>query len=448
MKKATRATLVEGEETRLLIKLTIPMIFGLLSMILYNLVDTFFVGQLGKNQLAALSFTFPVVLTIQSLALGIGIGTSSIMSRALGRDDISLTKRYATDSLSLGILIVAVVVLAGFLTLNPLFTLLGAKNIILGYIKEYMKIWYIGMLFVVIPMIGNNAMRAVGDSKTPGTIMVIGAVSNSILDPFLIFGIGFFPRLEIKGAAIATVIGRGITFLITIYVLYFKKNLLLMKLPKLKEIFNSWGKILYIGIPNAIIKMIIPLGMGVITGIISRFGASAVAAYGVATRIEFFSLAIINALSSIIGPFIGQNWGAKKYNRVCRGFKSGEKLSIIVGLVATILLFIFAKPIASIFSKNKDIIKYLVLFLYIAPISYAAQGIFLIAGASLNALNKPFHAAGLSFIEMFILYIPLAIFLSNIIGVLGIFIALCFAYIVTGIFSHITFFRVIEKYCE
>jgi len=208
-----------------LAKLTVPMIFGILSIVLFNLADTFFVGKLGKEQLAALSFTFPVVLMIGSLAHGIGLGTAAAVSRAIGRQDYHRVRRLATDSLILGLLIIAVGIITGLLTIKPLFSLLGARGTVLDYISQYMRIWYIGMIFVVVPMIGNNTLRATGDTKTPGLIMIFAAGANFLLDPLLIFGFGPIPALGVRGAALATVIGRSSKFLVAIYALVFRERI-------------------------------------------------------------------------------------------------------------------------------------------------------------------------------------------------------------------------------
>jgi len=444
MTESVKANLTRGNETRLLIKLTIPMVFGMLSMVFYNLVDTFYVGQLGKDQLAALSFTFPVVMVIGSIALGIGIGTSSLVSRALGQRDEIKTRRYATDSLILGFLLVMVVIVLGLFTLRPLFTLLGARGVILDHVEEYMRIWYPGMVFVVIPMIANNTLRATGDSKNPGLIMVAGAVTNFILDPFLIFGIAFFPRLEIRGAALATVFARLITFGLSLSIVT-RKKLLSFRIRRLSVLLESWKEILYIGIPNALIKSLIPLGMGVITGLIARFGPGAVAAYGVVSRIEFFALATVNALSSITGPFVGQNWGARRYSRVIKGYHAGEKLALGIGAFFAVFLFLFSRPVAALFSSHPAIIDYIALFLKIAPFAYCFQGLMLITGAALNAINRPYHATSLVLMEMFVLYIPLSLLLSQWLQATGIFIALAVAYSFTGGMAHLMFHRTFRR---
>ena len=140
--------MLEAPVAKTLAELTVPMIFGMLSMVLYNMADTYFVGQLGKEQLAATSFTFPVVMTINSLSLGIGMGAAAAISRAIGSRDTQRVRRLATDSLVLGLLIITCGVVLGLLTLEPLFSLLGAHGQILKYTGEYMRIWYLGMIFV------------------------------------------------------------------------------------------------------------------------------------------------------------------------------------------------------------------------------------------------------------------------------------------------------------
>ncbi|MCK4447261.1 MAG: MATE family efflux transporter, partial [Candidatus Marinimicrobia bacterium] len=316
MRSNKRAILIEGAIGKLLVKLTIPMVFGMISMIIFNLVDTLFVGRLGTKELAALSFTFPVVLVIHSLALGLGIGASAVISRAIGEGNHHKVQRLTTDGLGLAVIIVAFFVIIGLFTIEPLFRLLGATPELLPLIKDYMKIWYFGMLFVIFPMIGNNAIRATGDTKTPAIIMMFAALINTILDPILIFGLGPFPRLEIAGAAIATVISRAITFIVALYVLSHREKMITLAKTTAKSVFDSWRQILYIGLPTAGTRMIIPIGIGVITRLIASYGAEPVAAFGVSSRIEFFAVSVIAALSAVLAPFVGQNWGASKYDRV------------------------------------------------------------------------------------------------------------------------------------
>ena len=446
-----KAKLTEGSVGRLLIRLTLPMIMGIMSMVIYNLVDTFFVSRLGKDQMAALAFTFPVVLVVGSVAHGLGVGTSALVSRAIGENNLLKVKRLATDSLVLSFLTVAVFVTAGLLTIDPLFRMLGANERILPYIKEYMSVWYPGMVFVVFPMVGNNIIRATGDSKTPGLVMLTGAIMNSLLDPLLIFGSEALPfagpflgslgiiikPLGIRGAAAATLIGRSITFLVALYILVWREKLISFKKCSLREISESWKEILEIGIPNAGTRMIIPIGSGIITRLIADHGTAYVAGYGIATRIEFFSLAAVRALSSITGPFIGQNFGAGLFSRVRKGIKRGNQFSVILGGLIFITLFFSADFISSLFSSNYQTASAAALYLKIVSAGYGMQGICLISASILNVFRKPFHAVFISIAEIFILSVPLSIAANRLLGIWGIYSAISFSYITAGIFAYI-----------
>ena len=420
---------------KILIKLTIPMTFGIMGMVAFNLVDTYFVGRLGTKELAALSFTFPIVLLINSLAMGLGMGASAVISRAIGEGDQHKVQRLTTDSLVLALLFVAFFVVIGLLTIDPTFRLLGASPEILVLVKEYMSIWYIGGIFVVVPMVGNNAIRATGDTKTPSAIMLIAVTLNFIMDPLLIFGIGPFPRLGLAGAAITTVIARAVTFVVALYVLYFRDKMLTLAFPKLKVVYDSWKRILYIGVPTALTRIVVPLGIGVITRIISSYGSEAVAGYGVAIRIQFFSMTVIRALASVIGPFVGQNWGARKYERIDQGIAKSRNFSLIWGLGVYAVLALVARPIASIFNDNAMVVSTTMLFLRIVPLSYGFFGITILSFSVLNVLNKPLHAALLSIMQM-ILFITLALLGSYLLGITGVFVASAAAYCIAGIGSY------------
>ncbi|TSA26695.1 MATE family efflux transporter [bacterium] len=432
----TRAKLIDGPIGKLLIKLTAPMIVGMLGMVAFNLVDTFFVGKLGVTQLAALSFTFPVILVVNSIALGVGMGASAIISRAIGEGDTYKVRRITTDGLMLAIVLVFIFVIIGLSTIDPLFKLLGATPQVLPYIKQYMGIWYFGMFFVLIPMVGNNAIRATGDTKTPSAIMVVAVIMNFIMDPMLIFGLGPFPALGIHGAAISTVIARFSASVAATWVLVRRDRMVTFERTPLREIFASWKAILFIGVPIAGARMILPISFGLMTRLISAYGPKAVAGFGVASRIEFFALAVIRALSSVFGPFIGQNLGAKLFDRVKRGLQLAELFSLVWGFGSFIILFIFAKPIAGIFSKDPVVIETIIKYLSIVPLGYGLQGVLLLCNVSLNVLQKPFHAAELVTIQMFVLYIPLAYLGSHILQIQGAFIGITIAYCIAGVWAH------------
>lgn len=440
-----KGNLTLGKVPSVLVRLAIPMVFGMLGMVIFNLTDTYFVGQLGSDQLAALSFTFPVVLVLNAFAQGVGLSSSALVSRAAGEQNRAKVRRLATDSLLLGVFILAIILSLGLFTINPLFRLLGADGVILGYIRDYMTIWYFGSVMVVIPMIGNNIIRALGDTKTPGLVMAISAIINIILDPLLIFGLGPFPALGIRGAAIATVIARSMTAVIALNVLYFREKVISAP-PGLAIVGHSWKQLLYIAAPNALINMALPLGSGAITRILAAFAPAVVAGFGVATRVEMFSLVFIGALAAVTGPFVGQNLGARKWDRVQQGIKTGVGLSLGIGALLALVLALFARPIAAIFSDDLRVIATTAKYLRIVPIAYGMQGMLRIGATVLNVLRKPFHSSLLIIFQTFGLYIPLAHLTSRHWGVTGIFASLAVSYFVAGFLAQLAVRRQVQRF--
>jgi putative MATE family efflux protein len=440
-----RAQLIEGPIGRTLIGLAVPMWFGVISIVAFNLVDTFFVGRLGAHELAALSFTFPVVLVIGNIALGMGIGVTALISRAIGEGNGRAVRRITTDSLVLSLILVAAISVGGLFTIDPLFRALGAGEDVLPLIHEYMSIWYYGMICVVVPMVGNSAIRGTGDTRTPSMIMMVGAVVNTIFDPLLIFGIGPFPSLGIAGAAVATVIARFSTLVVSLLVLGMRERMLTRHIMPWRDMLASWRRLLFIGIPAAASRIILPIAMGMITRIISSFGTYEVAAYGVATRVEFFAFTVLFALSWAIGPFVGQNWGGGQGERVRRAIAYSVRFSVLWGLVLYGVLAAAAGAIATAFNKVDLVQGNVVLYLRIVPIGYGGFGILLIVASALNVLGRPLHAVALTVFQMFVLMVPLAFAGSRILGIYGVFGAIAMVDVIIGVVSVFLFRAVLVK---
>ncbi len=426
-------TLTQGPVSRHLIALTIPMIWGVFAVIAFNLIDTFFVGQLGTEPLAAMSFTFPVVMTLGSLAMGLGIGASSVIARAIGSGDQGQVQRLTTDSLTLSLLIVAVFVSVGLLTIDPLFRLLGAGEQTLPLIREYMEVWYWGMICLVVPMVGNNAIRASGNTLVPSLIMTVAAAANILLDPIFIFGWLGIPALGLQGAAIATVISRGITLIASVLFLHYRLGMLCFNRPPMAVILSSWSRILQVGIPAGATSMITPISIGLITGLVAAYGPATVAGFGVASRVESFSLIVLMALSASISPFVGQNWGAQQYGRVGQALSLSFGFCLIWGLVVTGILVGVAPQVAAIFNEDSMVVRVATRYLRIVPLSYGMAGIMLVASSTFNALGKPIPSVIMTVTRMFVLYIPLAYLGSTLFGINGIFGAACVSNLAVGI---------------
>ncbi|MCD6321950.1 MAG: MATE family efflux transporter [Clostridiales bacterium] len=425
--------LTQGNIKKHLVRLTGPMIFGILGLTIFNLVDTYFVGLLGTNELAALSFTFPIVLTFSSLTLGVSTGVTAVVSKAAGKSNQGELKALIFDSMLLSLICVILFVGMGFLILKPALNLMQAEEEIIPIIMEYMVIWLPGLVFVVFPMVGNGIIRALGDTKTPGIVMIIAGTVNAVLDPLFIFGIGPFPELGVAGAAIATLIGRFITFSVALYVLMKRDHVLVLQKRKFKEMAGTWKEILTVALPDGLSRIILPVGSGIITGLIAVYGVASVAGFGIAVKIEGFIIIVAGSMASVIIPFAGQNIGAGKFDRVKKLVSYSNRFILLLQGSLFIVLLIFAPFLAGLFSKDTEVVRVAALYLRIVSVAYGAKGIILLSSALLNVMRRPLIAVAVNLGQMFIVFIPLSLLGNMMFGITGIFIALALSLVAAGI---------------
>jgi len=401
-----------------------------------NIVDTFYVGQLGTDPLAAMSFTIPVVSILLSLAFGIGIGASSVIARAIGSQEHILVKSYTTQSLFIALTIAITFAISGYHSMDLIFELLGAPKHLMPLIHQFMDIWFLGSFVVVIPMVGNSAIRAAGNTKLPSIVMISVALVNIILDPILIFGLFGFPKMELAGAALATVISYSVAFFLGLYFLAFKFRFLSWS-SCYKDVFKHWHAILRIAIPAIGTNLIAPISIAITTWLVARYSPESVAGFGVASRIESLFLVVIMGISSIMGPFVGQNCGAGQYTRVSQALKISFSFTSIWGISSAILLWFFAAPIAGLFSEDQLVIDSAAIYLQIMPITYLFLAVIMIASSTANGMGNPLPSLIMSFLRLIALYIPLALIFAYYFNLLGIYLAGAIANIIVGFGAYI-----------
>ncbi len=424
-----------------------PMLIGIATMMGQALIDAWFIGQIGDRALAAYGFAYPIIMIVTSVAIGLGAGTSSVVARAVGKDDHARAQRLTTDSLLLGFLVVSVIAAIGIATIDLLFAALGAPADLIPLIRGFMRILYVGMPFVVVGMIAMSAMRATGSSVLPGKLMVASAILNVILDPLLIFGVGPFPELGLNGAAYAGLIARFLLFVVAVYYLGKQLDMLSAVRPAMEELLSSWKAILHVGIPAAATNVIVPLGATAITAMLAQFGPTAVAGFGVASRVESMMLVLFYAMSSIIGPFVGQNLSAVKESRILSSLNLSALFCLASGAVIAIVLALLSSTIPAWFSGSEDVQRVTRLFLLIAPMSYGAYGIVMIMNAAFNGLGRPAPGVWVSAGRILFLYIPLAWLGGELYGVPGIFVAYSAANIGSAIVAYLWARKVSREEC-
>ena len=428
--------LTQGPVGGHLVDMTVPVLFGIATMMGQSLIDTWFIGQVGDAQLAAFSFGFPILMIVTSVAIGLGAGTSSVVARAIGADDHKRARRLSTDSLLLSFLVTAIISAIGILTIGPLFRLLGAPDELMPLIRGFMIILYLGVPFIVVGMVGMASMRATGDTRLPSMLMILAAVLNVILDPILIFGVGPVPAMGLNGAAMAALIARASIFVGTLYLMRHRLDMVSFNKPDPGELRQSWRDILHVGIPAAGTNIIVPVGAAVVTAMIARFGPDAVAGFGVASRIESMMLVMYYALSAIIGPFVGQNFSAGKEDRILRALWLCTAFCIGSGLVIAGLLASMSDWLPGLFSDSESVRRVTSMFLWIVPVSYGTYGMVMVMNASFNGLGYPLPGVVVSVCRIAVLYIPIAVVAMQFFDIAGIFAAYAIANIVSGLGAY------------
>jgi len=426
---------MQGAVSRRLSELALPMMGGILGVYGFGLADTYFVALLGERELAAMSFTFPVIMVLIGVAFSMNTGTTSVVARYIGQQQSAAVRRIATDSLALAFLTVLLFATVGILTIDPLFKLLGAPPEILPLIRTYMIIWYPGMVFLVVPMVANASIRATGDTRFPA-LMMIGAMGfNLVLDPLLIFGLWGFPRMELEGAAWATVISRAVVFVASLLLMHYKEKLLDVSLPSLKRVLGSWKEVGVVALPATATNLLEPLAAGVVTRLIAEQGATAVAAWGAGSRIASFALVPIFGVCSGLVPLVAQNWGAAAYDRVYQAQRYGYGFALVWGLVVAGVLYLGAAPLARLFSQDQGVIGQVVLYLCILPVSFGMMGVLSVNEESLNAIGKPAVATVQTVVHQFGVYLPLGLLGAYWNGLSGLFAGLACSNLIGALFG-------------
>lgn len=441
---APKARLTQGPVAQHLVSMALPMLLGISTIMAQSFIDAWFLGRVGVRALAAYSFGFPILMIVSSIAIGLGAGTSSVVARAIGSDDHHRVKRLTTDSLFLSFFLTFMVSVLGVMTIEPLFRTLGAPEDMLPMIRSFMIILYIGVPLIVVGMVAMSTVRATGDTRLPSKLMIYGAILNVVLDPIFIFGFGPIPALGLNGAAIASVLSRAAIFAGALYLIMHKLEMASFDLPGWAELKESWKAILHVGLPAAGTNAIVPIGLAVITAMIAKYGPEAVAGFGVASRIESLMLVIFYALSSVIGPFVGQNLSAGKNQRIQEALKLCAIFCLVTGFLIAIVLALLADFLPSLFSSNENVTRVTRLFLLIAPISYGAYGIVMYVNAAFNGLGKPLPGVVVSVTRIVVLYLPLALIGMRWFGIAGIFAAYALANLLAGLLGYLWAKRVVS----
>ena len=421
------------------------MVGGIAATMAFNIVDTYFIGQLGAPELAAMGFVNPIVMTVVSASVGMSMGTSSVLSRALGKGDPTFIRNIASNAILLSFILSIALTIIGLSLNDWLFGLLGAKEADLERIWQYMQIWWPSIFLIIVPMVSLGQIRAMGRTGLQSRIMIYASIINAILDPILIMGFYFIPALGLKGAAIATLLTRLVTLVSAFYYLKVEFDLLDYSRKVLESFVESSKTILHVAIPATCTNLITPLATGFVTAMVATYGTNAVAAFNIANNVEAICRITFFSAAAAIAPFMGQNMGAEKFKRMRIASRHCSSFCLLWGLFLAAVIALLAETLASFFNDTPEVVEIATTYLYIVPISYGFFGLVRNITAGLNGMGRPLPGTSISFTRAIILQIPLAYLAGQKWGLVGIFSAICISNIVAAVVAFYINRRILSR---
>ncbi|MGL6106206.1 MATE family efflux transporter [Romboutsia sp.] len=428
--------------SKAILKLSIPMVMGMMIQVLYNLVDTYFIGMLNDpNQLAAANISLPVFMMLMAIAGIVGLGSSSYISRCLGNKNYEEANK--TISIATGILVIlSIIVMVGGVLLSPsLAKGLGANNATFDYTYRYIVIMFIGAIPVMCSYALGQLLRSEGNIMQSVIGLTLGTVINIVLDPILIFGF----NLEITGAAIATVIGQAATLLYFTYAYLSGKTTLKINLNKFKYDKKIFKEIFTIGVPGSLNQMLMGFATVIANTIAVNYGILTVAGMGIAMKIMTIGTFVFMGFSAGCQPLVGYNYGCGNIARVKEIIKKGIVITSIIGISLALVFGVFANYLIAVFASDAEVIDKGATILRALIISLPFVGGQMISTTSAQSMGKVVVAFILSISRQGILYMPLLVILNNMFGFSGFIYAQPITDVVMLVFSSILLFRVLPK---
>lgn len=376
----------------LIAKLAIPASIGMFFNTMYNVVDTYFSGLISTEAIAALSLSFPVFFVILAIGFGISTGATALIANTLGAGDENKAQLYAIQSVSFTFILSMALMLVGLASAPFLFGFLGARGTYLAISLSYINIIFYGLVFFSLTFVLNAILTAQGDTKSFRNVLVIGFFLNLLLDPWFIYGGLGMPALGLAGVAWATILIQLFSSLF-MGMRVMRSGLICrecwaMFVPR----SHFFWDIAKQGFPASLNTMSIALGIFIITWFLSKYGQTAVAAYGIATRIDQIALLPIMGLTTATLTLIGQNNGAALYHRCREVYRKAMFYGILITTVSTIIVFFFPNAIMQIFTEDDAVLKIGAFYLRISAFIYWAYIILFVAVAALQGLKRPLYA--------------------------------------------------------
>lgn len=397
----------------LLIKLSIPSILSMTIQALYNVVDSIYVGRLSTDALSALSLTFPLEMILISIAVGTGVGASSLISRRLGQGENRKASSAAEHTLLLSLVYGLIIGIVGFFFSEDLIAIFTDNQTLIQLGAEYLKITFVGSVFLFVPSLSNNILRGEGNTFIPMISMLIGSIINIILDPFLIFGIGPFPMLGVAGAAYATVFSRMVSGIFIVYMVLNNDKDLKIDLKQFKISFPILKDIYSVGLPAMIMQLLGSIMVGGLNIIVGSHNDYAIAVVGIYFKLQSFVFMPVFGLNQGYMPIIGYNYGHNNPKRMKETIKYGLVTAFVITTLGFVLFQTMPELFIKLFNDDPELISIGVTALKTISLAFPVIGIAIVASTTFQAVGKGVISMIVSFLRQIIVLLPVAYLLGK-----------------------------------
>jgi putative MATE family efflux protein len=434
--------LTTGSIPRHLLVFSLPMLVGNMLQVAYSIVNTIWVGKfVGPDAVGATAVSFPIIFILIALASGATLATTILVSQFYGARDMEMVEKVVNTSFSVNLIMGAALTVFGIAFGDSILRMMDTPAEIFPMASSYLKISIAGFVLIVLSNLIPSILRGIGDTVTPLIFMGIGLGINAILDPFMIIGIGPFPKLGIDGAAYASLIAQFIAVILAIVYLNRKNHFVAVNPRKLTFDLKLTGLILKLGFPSMVQQSLVSIGVTFVTGFVNTFGASATAAFGAAGRIENIVFLPAITFGMAASALTGQNLGAGKPERVKEIFKAGIRMTSVVTLTLSALIIIFPRLLLSMFVQEPAVLDIGVSYLRIVGCAYILFALMFISNGIINGSGHTMITMVFSLVSLWVIRVPLAAVLSRTqLGISGIWLAIDISFAVTLSVSLVYYF--------
>jgi len=440
MDKKMMNDLTEGNILRHLIVFSVPMFLGNLLQALYNTVDSIWVGRfLGADALGAVSVSFPIIFALIAVVMGITMATTTMVSQYAGAKQFDMVRKTINNSIVLLGSAGLMVSIVGVVLHRSLLELINTPPELIPMASSYLVIFLGGLLFMFGYNVFGGILRGLGDSRTPLLFLFYATIINIILDPVLIFGLGPFPRMEVAGAALATVISQAISTVLAVRHLNRQNHLVRLDFRELKFDWELTKTTVRIGLPSGIQQTLISLGMLTVNSIINSFGASVVAAFGAANKLDNFAFMPAMSLGLATTAMVGQNIGAGRDDRAREAVYWASLVAAAITGVITLVALFAPRTLIVLFTTEQQVLQLGSEYLRIVGFSYIPIALMFVITGALRGAGDTVPTMLISIINLLIIRVPLAKVLSGLpsLGHRGIWLAIAISSVAGMLFSRI-----------